>query len=306
MIVERTSEGYLRIQAPAKLNLFLEVLNKRLDGYHNINSLFQAVSLFDLLEFRAVSSSGVRIDLEQPGGLAQPDGLDQPGDLPLDDRNLIARAYNLIRERYKLDSGLEVRLQKNIPIAAGLAGGSTDGAATIRACNIIFDLGLSNKEMSEIGLEIGSDLPFFFSGGQAIVTGRGEILEPSTMPTDYRLILVTPRLAVSTARAYAELRMGLTNSKDAFRLQACRSVGELVAALRLTANDFEQSQIESHPLLGRIRSELLDCGALLVRMSGSGPTMFGLFDVEPDEKSVLELREEEWLVNEARPISLEE
>ena len=300
MIVEQTSEGYLRIQAPAKLNLFLEVLNKRLDGYHNINSLFQAVSLFDLLEFKAASRPGVRIELDLQSDL------DQTRDLPLDDRNLIARAYHLMRERYKLDLGLEVRLQKNIPIAAGLAGGSTDGAATIRACNILFDLGLSNREMSGIGLEIGSDLPFFFSGGQTTVTGRGELLEPTTMPTDYWLILVTPRLAVSTAEAYADLRMGLTNSKDAFRLPACRSVGELVAALRLTANDFEQFQIESHPLLGRIRNELLDCRAVLVRMSGSGPTMFGLFDVEPDEKSVLDLSREGWLVNEAKPISLEE
>ncbi|MBU0984586.1 MAG: 4-(cytidine 5'-diphospho)-2-C-methyl-D-erythritol kinase, partial [candidate division Zixibacteria bacterium] len=213
--MKRISTGSVVIGAPAKVNLFLEVLSRREDGYHDINSLFQAVSLFDRLRIRRLpAESGVRLSL------------DGPDSVPTDERNLVCRAYNLMRDRFDLQDGLEVDLEKNIPVAAGLAGGSADAAATILACSVLFDLQLEYTDMALLGQEIGSDVPFFFSRGQALVTGRGEQITATNFPTDYWLVLVTPNLHISTAESYARLRTGLTKSRVPFTLEGCRTSEE--------------------------------------------------------------------------------
>ena len=276
LYIEKLNNNQLSIKAPAKINLFLEVLNKRPDGFHNINSLFQAVSLYDQLTFTISDKPGVTIELATETNLS------------VGEDNLIAKAYTLMRNEFDLDRGLHVRLDKQIPIAAGLGGGSADGAAVILACNALYDLGLAQFQMSELSLRIGSDLPFFFSRGQAIVGGRGERVESANLPTDYTLVLINPDLEVSTAEAYSLLKRGLTNPARPYTLPPCRDVKSLVEALHMTGNDFEDVLGASWPVLDQIRDILIDAGAVLARLSGSGPTMFGLFEgtltLEQEEK----------------------
>ena len=274
MFVKQLDENSLIVGAPAKVNLFLEVLHKRADGYHEINSLFQAVSLFDRLTGRRrPDRPGVEIRLKHPA------------DVPTDDSNLIARAYELMRERFGLVDGLDIELDKNIPVAAGLGGGSSDAAATITTCNILFSLGLTAQEMADLGAEIGSDIPFFFSSGQALVSGRGEVVTEVALQTDYWLGLVTPAVRISTAEAYRQLSLGLTKVKVPVSFRCCKELQELVRFLSETGNDFESIQLGAHPQLEEIKNGLSDLGALLSRMSGSGPTVFGLYIEAPDVKS---------------------
>lgn len=292
MIVKKITNKSVRIDAPAKINLFLQVLNKRTDGFHNINSLFQAVSLYDRLEFELVGQCGVSIRILNDI------------DLSCGSDNLIARAFNLVRERFDLRAGLAVSLEKCIPMAAGLGGGSADAAATIIACNKLFDLGLGQTEMAQLGLEIGSDVPFFFSRGQALVSGRGEIAEETSFPMDYQLVMVTPNRVVSTAAAYSALKMDLTSAGDSHKIRRCKTAKELAGALTLCGNDFERLQAEFYTDLKRIRELLAGQSALLVRMSGSGPTVFGMFEESCDLNIDILTKQGDWQVNRAQPIAL--
>ncbi len=293
MFAKRISQDSVIIGTPAKVNLFLEVLGKRDDGYHDINSLFQAVSLFDRITFTRIRY-GSDISIE----------LTNDADVPVDGRNLIVRAFRLMQDRFGLTDGLQVQLEKNIPIAAGLAGGSADGAATILAVCGLWDLGLDFSQMAELGLEIGSDLPFFFTHGQAMVGGRGEKITETDFPTDYWLVLATPDLHISTAESYAALRIDLTKSKIPFSFRRCKGLRQFVDTLEHTGNDFEKVHLGSFPGLGRIKDELLDIGALIVRMSGSGPTVFGLFDSVPETKSKRLFGKETGRVMVVRPVTL--
>ena len=266
----KVTENHIQINAPAKINLFLQVLNRREDGYHNIHSLFQAVSLYDCLDFIRADQAGIEIEITNCEVLSS--GSD----------NLVARAYEVVREEFGLDCGLSVKLQNNIPLAAGLGGGSAEAAATILACNALFDLGLSRDEMMGLGLQVGSDLPFFFSRGQAMVSGRGEIVEETYYSTDYVVVLVNPKRVVSTSSAYSRLKRGLTTPRKPFNLAADPRVEEFVNSLQLSGNDFEEVHVESYPEMDEIRDGLLCCGAELVRMTGSGPTMYGVFFSTPN------------------------
>ncbi|MEW5925461.1 MAG: 4-(cytidine 5'-diphospho)-2-C-methyl-D-erythritol kinase, partial [Candidatus Zixiibacteriota bacterium] len=152
----------LKLRTPAKINLFLNVLGKRPDGYHDICSWFQAIDLFDNITFTKRDKRGLNLYYE--GAYA----------VPTDDRNLIIKTAGLLFDKFSLEGGLDIGLQKNIPVSAGMAGGSSDSAATIYAMNKIYELNLGNEDMKQLGLELGSDIPFFFSSGQAEVTGRGD------------------------------------------------------------------------------------------------------------------------------------
>ncbi len=294
MFVKKITSDEIVIETPAKINLFLEVLNKRADGFHNINSLFQAISLFDKLHFKVLTQP--RLTLEIPG-----DEL-----LPIDDNNLIVKAYNFMRDKFQLTKGLHVVLSKEIPIAAGLAGGSSDAAATILACNLLFDLELTPEGMAGCGLHIGSDLPFFFSSGQALVTGQGEIIEDTSYPLDYELVIVKPKLSISTAESYSALKRDLTKQKNPFKLGSCRTVDRYITSLNGAGNDFEEVHLLSYPEIRKIKDGLLLAGAVLVRMSGSGPCVFGIFNKLPDNKEDLNMSNSDWNIFFVKPIRLTE
>lgn len=281
----------MTIEAPAKVNLFLEVLNRRPDGYHEINSAFQAVSLFDRLEFTATDKAGITI--ETSGDFAVPTGND----------NLIALSYHLMKRELGFDRGLNVRLQKRIPVAAGLGGGSSDAAAAIMACNTLFDLRLANSDLRLIAAEVGSDVPFFFTRGQALVSGRGEVLEEVELATDYYLVLVNPGFELSTAEGYAKLKRDLTMRRHRLNLAACPRAEELVKLLHRSGNDFEDVHLQFYPELGRIKDRLLQSGASLARMSGSGPTMFGIFFRTPEIFKGEDMAEGDWRVFDVVPVT---
>jgi 4-diphosphocytidyl-2-C-methyl-D-erythritol kinase len=293
MFVKRISQRSVTVGAPAKVNLDLRVLGRRPDGFHDIDSLFQAVSLFDRLKItRLEESNTVQITLAHATAL------------PTDDSNLIARAYHLMQQRFGLTGGLEVKLEKNIPISAGLGGGSADGAATILACQILFDLPLARAEMAALSVEIGSDLPFFFSSGQAHVTGRGEIVEDVILPTDYWIVLVTPSVIVSTAEAYAALRLPLTSPRRPRNLRGWKAPSEFVKWLSDSGNDFEAVSLSALQHLQQVKNGLTDTGALFSRMSGSGPTVFGIYSNAPDLEGDRVLGRSDWTVSTVRPIRL--
>lgn len=290
MIIRDCTNDRVVIDAAAKINLFLEVLRRREDGFHEINSAFQAVSLYDRLDFRRTEKPGCQLSIE--GSPA----------LPADSTNLVTRAFEAIGRKFDLNHGLTCKLTKNIPLAAGLGGGSADAAATLLACNILFELNLTIGDLARIGAQVGSDVPFFFSNGQALVTGRGEIVEPVELPTDYEVLLMNPGMPVDTAEAYAELRMGLTNSRHPFTLPYCRSFEELVNSLESSGNDFEKTQLKRYPELGQVREILLDCGARLTRLSGSGPTVFGVYQIAPELDEVIRLIRRDWFFCSVRPV----
>ncbi|MFQ5498854.1 MAG: 4-(cytidine 5'-diphospho)-2-C-methyl-D-erythritol kinase [Candidatus Zixiibacteriota bacterium] len=290
MFVKKITKSQLAIDVPAKVNMFLEVLSRRDDGYHNINSLFQAVSLYDRITF-TVTESQESATVESSAT-----------DIPKGPDNLMIRAFEAMKSEFALEKGLKAKIDKNIPVAAGLAGGSADAAATLVACNLLFDLNLSPADLALIGLRIGSDVPFFFGCGQAIVTGRGETVLPAVFPTDYWLVLVKPSMALSTAEAYAGLRMDLTAKRPDLNLSSCRSVEELVCSLEKTGNDFEKGHLRSFPELERIKDGLLANGARLVRMSGSGPTMFGVFFARPTTGRWESFDRADWQVFTVRPV----
>lgn len=282
----------ISIKAPAKINLFLKVLEKRPDGYHNIFSWFQAVNLFDRLDFIKTETPGLKLTVE---------GSDK---VPSDDSNLIIKTARGLFETLALPGGLKIKLDKNIPVAAGLGGGSADAAATIYAINRLYDLHLSERVMMEIGLSVGSDVAFFFSRGSAEVTGRGEIIKGLSLPVDYWVVLITPPLAISTADSYRHLKMDLTISKGDVKLSNCINFKELVRNIGDIGNDFEKVHFESYPVLGQIAALLSAAGADLIRMSGSGPTIFGLFENIPDIEVLQQASRGDWQVSISRPITL--
>ena len=294
MFVKKITSTSVAIDTPAKINLFLDVLNKREDGFHNINSLFQAVSLFDHLTFEIQEKPELNLEIS---GNSQ---------LESNDDNLVSKAYNFMRDKFDFNRGLKVKLEKNIPIAAGLAGGSSDAAATILACNLLFDLELTYEGMAGCGLHIGSDIPFFFSSGQAIVTGQGELIENSSYPLDYELVIVKPEISISTAESYKALKRNLTKQKNPFKLGTCQTVDRYITSLKEAGNDFEEVHLLSYPEIGRIKDGLLSAGAKLARMSGSGPCVFGMFSKLPDSKEDLNRNNMDWQIYFVKPIQLVE
>ncbi|MEZ5357872.1 MAG: 4-(cytidine 5'-diphospho)-2-C-methyl-D-erythritol kinase [Candidatus Zixiibacteriota bacterium] len=254
----------ITISAPAKINLFLRVLGKRPDGYHDIFSWFQALDLCDHLYIEK-AESGISLRTNHP-------------DVPTDSSNLVIKAAELVLAQAKIETGLTIDLFKQIPVAAGLGGGSSDAAATIKGLDKLLKIGLSTPEMMELGAKIGSDVPFFFSSGQAEVTGRGEIVKNIALPVDYRVLLVTPRLAIRAAEAYERLKLDLTEPVAGVNFTCCRKAYELFGVISQVANDLERALRESYPVLCEVREYLLKARARVVRLSGSGPTVFALFD----------------------------
>lgn len=265
MIIKRFSRDSIEIHAPAKVNLFLQVLGRRPDGFHNINTLMQAISLFDRLKIEKIDEPECRVTL-----------LGEFSSTPIRN-NLVAKAYQLLKKEFGLKSGINVDLYKNIPIAAGLGGGSSDCAAAMIAINLIFKLGLSNSELADLSFRLGSDIPFFFSRGQALVSGRGDITEETEFPVDYKIVLVSTGIPVSTAESYDALNLNLTTNISAFRLKPHCGLEGYFDLLTGLENDFEVIQFKRTPKLLAIKEALMKSGATIARMSGSGPTMFGLF-----------------------------
>lgn len=252
-------------QAPAKINLFLRVLGRRPDGYHDIFSLMQKISLCDEISFRP-----------RPEGITlKCVGLD----LPTNQDNLVFRAARLIFEHTNYAAGMEITLEKKIPPAAGLGGGSSDAATTLMALNELCSFGLSKKELMQMGLKLGADVPFFIFGDCAYAKGIGERLEACENLPQLHLVLINPQFPLSTKTIYDNLNLRLTSEKINYSMPRLSALGDVVRELH---NDLEEVSLKMHPELGDLKEILLRHGALGALMSGSGPTVFGIFS---DEKS---------------------
>jgi 4-diphosphocytidyl-2-C-methyl-D-erythritol kinase len=261
----------MRRSAPAKINLLLRVLRKRPDGYHDLTSVMQKISLYDELEY-TLRPEGIKLSC--PGT-----------DLPTDERNLVYRAAQAIFNAAGYTGGIDITLCKSIPEAAGLGGGSSDAATTLMALNDVCSLGLDKTGLMELGTKLGADVPFFIYGTCAIATGIGDKLRSLPDLPKINLVLINPPLPLSTKMVYENLNLRLTKKKNNYSIPRFYALGDIVRELH---NDLETVSLQMHPELKNFKQMLLEEGALGALMSGSGPTLFGIF---ADEKSAQEARD---------------
>ncbi len=272
----------LDVLAPAKVNLFLSVLGKRPDGLHDLVSVMQKIDLVDRIHLRR---QGTGISLCCPSS-----------NLPEDSRNLAWKAARLFFDQTALDDSVEITLYKEIPVAAGLGGGSSDAAAVLLGLNALYSAGLGEEALRAMAAGLGADVPFFVTGmNTALATGTGTELQPIPGAEGYWLVLVNPGISVSTRWVYENLL--LTSEDNPFRLSGYSHVTEYALSLLAEAfarensrhplfNDLERVTVARHPVIGTIKGQLLTDGAIAALMSGSGPTVFGIFrQFELAEKS---------------------
>ena len=253
----------ISLQAPAKINLGLQVLRKREDGYHEIETIFQMVSLYDDLTIEA-SGRGITIETDHP-------------ELPVNEDNLIFRAAVLLGKAAGKVPALRIRLTKRIPLSAGLGGGSSDAAATLWGLNRLWGLDYPEEKLMDLSAEIGMDVPFFLYAPSAYAGGRGEILEKIPPPSPpLWVLLVDPGIKMPTKRAYRGLKLGLTIENKHISIRRF-SFADLEDARFFLENDLEKVTMKEFPLLQEIKVSLKRWGASEALMSGSGPTIYGLF-----------------------------
>jgi len=261
------SDETFTLPAHAKINLFLCVLGRRADGYHEIRTLFQTVTLHDRLTFGPSPDDRIQLECDAPG-------------VPSDERNLVRRAAEALRERYGVRGGARVLLEKTIPAGGGLGGGSSDAAAALVGLSHLWGLETGARELSEIGARLGADVPFFLTGGTALGTGTGTDVTPVKDLAEHHLVVVTPGVEVSTAEAYGALSApALTKEGSVANLSVSRTEARIYDSLcGMMSNDFERVVYGLHPAIERARDALLGAGARCAMLSGSGSSVFGVFD----------------------------
>jgi len=253
------------VRCPAKLNLFLEVIRRRPDGYHDIDTVMQAIDLYDDLHVSPRAEPALALECSDPA-------------LPCDERNLALRAAKALREHTGHRGGAHLRLTKRIPSQAGLGGGSSDAAGALVGLNRAWGLGLSVEELRGVAAQVGSDVAFFLYGGTARCTGRGERVEPVAGPPEQRYVLVCPQVAVSTAEAYKRVRLPLTSAGASASMLIQNLVdGDVEGLGQSLYNRLEDSAFTIDPMLAEVKSRLLASGLFAgVGMTGSGAALFGL------------------------------
>jgi 4-diphosphocytidyl-2-C-methyl-D-erythritol kinase len=258
----------MKILSPAKINLFLQITGRRPDGYHDLFSLLCCVSLFDIVVLQ-YDTNKIVIESSHP-------------DIPLDETNLAHKAAALFFKTLGVADGVKIAIKKNIPIAAGLGGGSSNAASVLRGLNQHYGYPFSRDQLSDMGLCLGADVPFFLYQKPALAAGVGEKLEAYTDQLPTHVILVNPGFRVSTAVVFQNLNLRLTKCKKIITRPSLKKTG-FDASLHL-CNDLEAVTISKHPEINSVKMQLVQQGALGALMSGSGPTVFGLFS-DPDQAS---------------------
>ncbi|MBM7704919.1 4-(cytidine 5'-diphospho)-2-C-methyl-D-erythritol kinase [Metabacillus iocasae] len=253
----------LMVKAPAKINLSLDVLHKRLDGYHEVKMVMTTIDLADRIELSDREDGKIVIH-------------SQNRFVPDDQRNLAYQAAQLLQKRYGVKKGVTISIDKMIPVAAGLAGGSSDAAATLRGLNQLWNLNLSMDTLAEIGAEIGSDVSFCVYGGTALATGRGEVVKHIEAPPNCWVILAKPEIGVSTADVYKNLQLGSVKHPDVDEMVRAIEEKDYHHMCQLVGNVLESVTLKMHPEVALIKEQMGRFGADAVLMSGSGPTVFGL------------------------------
>ena len=267
----------LKVPAFAKINLHLRVLGKRADGYHDLDTVFQSISLHDTIEACLVDEPHTILSCNDRG-------------LPLNEANLVARAARALQERFAVKRGARIRLQKRIPMQAGLGGGSADAATTLLMLAKLWEVNCSRDELLTIGARLGADVPFFFYGGTARATGIGERVTPLDDLEQKFLLILKPNANISTADAYRALdERALTSPNSKFILSTSDAKADSdkidLADLR---NDFEVVVFDLEPEIRRAKNALLQAGANAVLLAGSGSAVFGIFDSEDAQRRAIQ------------------
>ncbi len=256
----------LQLKAYGKINLGLDVIRKRPDGYHDLDMIMQMVDVYDdvIIERKAGEEIVVKAD-----AAVLSNGKD----------NLAYMAAKMLFDEFKIKSGVEITIHKRIPIAGGMAGGSSDCATTLIGINEMFNLGLSKQQLMERGVKLGADVPYCVLGGTAIARGIGEVLTPLPTPPQCHVIIAKPPISVSTAYVYGHIRPDeITKRPDIEQMTLAIKEQDLNKLSDLLYNVMEEVTVSEYPVIEKIKSIMLENGALNSIMSGSGPTVFGLFD----------------------------
>lgn len=258
------------LKAYAKINLGLDVTGKLPNGYHEVKMIMQSVGIYDELTLTK-TDSGITIATDE-------------SELPTNEDNLIYRAAKLMFDTYSITGGVHIQLSKNIPIAAGMAGGSTDAAATMKGINRLYQLNIPTQELMRISVSIGADVPYCILGGTALAEGIGEILTPLAPAPSCHLLVAKPDINVSTKYVYEHLDASVTLSHpDINGIVDAINMGSLQGIIERLGNVLETVTVEAYPIISDLKKQMLELGAAGSLMSGSGPTVFGIYT---DEKSV--------------------
>lgn len=282
--------GSLHLKSHAKVNLRLEILGRREDGYHELRTVFQKISLHDILHFSLKKEKSISIRADHPK-------------LPLGAKNLVYKAAQSILKASGYKGGVDIGIEKKIPLGAGLGGGSSNAAATLTALNKLLEMKLSQKELMEMGLRVGADVPFFFLKGAAIGLGIGERLKREELPSLW-YVLIYPNFEVSTRWAYQHFV--LTNQRFHINLHKFLKTPEGIS--RILLNHLEGVVSKRYPQINLMKDRLLSAGAIGALMTGSGPTVFGLFTETKNAARAYDMtrrwaRGKGWLVFKARSIA---
>ena len=262
----------IRLKARAKINLGLDVLRKREDGYHDVRMVMQTIGIYDRLIITRIPEEDIRIKSNLFF-------------LPVNENNLIYKAAKLLKDSFGFAGGVEIDLNKFIPVSAGLAGGSTDDASTLFGLNRLFDLGLSTKDLMELGVSIGADVPYCVMRGTALAEGIGEKLTALPPLPRCWILIAKPPINVSTKLVYESLDMnGVDRHPDIDGLIDAIKRQDINGVCSLMGNVLENVTVPLYPVIESIKNDMMDNGAINAMMSGSGPTVFGIF---PDEETIL-------------------
>ena len=256
----------MRLRALAKINLGLDILGKREDGYHEVRMIMQTIQMYDVLEMKKKKEPGISLSVNYPF-------------IPNDERNLVYKAAKLLMDEFQIEQGVSIRLDKFIPVAAGMAGGSSDAAAALVGMNRLFKLELSEQDLMDRAVNIGADVPYCVMRGTALAEGIGEKLTRITQVPDCFVLIGKPGINVSTKAAYESLQLDkISSHPDIDGMIGDIERGDLLAMTQKMGNVFEPGIIEKYPVIGEIKALMESHGALKAMMSGSGPTVFGIFD----------------------------
>ena len=267
----------MRLRALAKINLGLDVIGKREDGYHEVRMIMQTIQMYDMLDIEKSESPGISLKTNLPY-------------IPVDEGNLVYRAAKLLMDEFDIREGLSMNLRKSIPVAAGMAGGSSDAAAALVGVNRIFQLGLSESQLMERAVKIGADVPYCIMRGTALAEGIGEKLTRIAQIPPCWILIGKPGVSVSTKMAYGNLNLAeITKRPDIDGMIEDIRKGDLRAMAGKMENVFEPGIIREYPVIQAIKDQMEENGALKAMMSGSGPTVFGIFDEEEKLKRATEV-----------------
>ena len=273
----------ITIQAPAKINLFLEITGKRPDGYHNLESIMQTVSLFDEITVEDISGGGIFLECDNQN-------------LPTDDSNIVYKAAVAVKNRFNIQKGVKITLKKAIPMGAGLGGGSSDAAATIKALISLWNIETDKSEAERIGSSLGADVPFFLTAGTAVCEGIGDIVTPIANLRKIPIILANPGFGISTPSVYKKVKFPLTKVRKSHIIKKliCNGSFNENYALKYCFNRLEEFVFPDYPEIAKIKSIMADLGCAGL-MSGSGATVFCIFGSESQSETIKsKLREYHW------------